>query len=96
MAPTGGEGVSSHYNDGWKRVSNLPLMEIITIQLNGALREVAAGLNVRNLLNALGIDPQRVAVELNRQIIRKADWDSTAVENGAEVEVVTFVGGGWI
>jgi len=75
-------------------VSNLPLMEIITIQLNGARREVAGGLNVRSLLAALGIDAQRVAVELNRQIIRQADWDSTAVENGAEVEVVTFVGGG--
>lgn len=75
-------------------MSNLPLMEIITIQLNGARREVAGGLNVRSLLAALGIDAQRVAVELNRQIIRQADWDSTAVENGAEVEVVTFVGGG--
>ena len=75
-------------------MSNPHLMEIITVQLNGVRREVAAGLNVRGLLLHLGIAPQRVAVELNRRIVRQADWDSTPVENGAEVEVVTFVGGG--
>jgi thiamine biosynthesis protein ThiS len=40
------------------------------------------------------VDAQRVAVELNREIVRKAQWEEVAVEAGAEVEVVMFVGGG--
>ena len=46
------------------------------------------------LLDFLAIDRGRVAVELNRSIVRKADWISTPVEEGAQVEVVWFVGGG--
>lgn len=54
-----------------------------------------AGLNVRALLVHLGLDPARVAVELNRHIVRQPAWDATEVEAGASLEIVTFVGGGW-
>ncbi len=46
------------------------------------------------LLEFLAIDASSVAVELNRSIVRKQDWSATAVEDGAEIEVVWFVGGG--
>lgn len=66
----------------------------IEIVVNGETRRAPAGLNVGNLLSWLEIEPSRVAVELNRTIVRKPDWDSTAIEDGAKLEIVQFVGGG--
>jgi len=51
-------------------------------------------LNVAGLLKFLEIDGQKVAVELNREIVRKPQWESAEVREGAQVEVVWFVGGG--
>jgi thiamine biosynthesis protein ThiS len=62
--------------------------------VNGEKREIPAGLNVRQVLLHLGVDPQRVAVELNRVIVSKAVWDATNVEADANIEIVEFVGGG--
>ena len=67
---------------------------MILIEVNGEKREIPAGLHVRGLLDFLKVDAGRVAVELNREIVRKTDWEGTAVEAGATVEVVMFVGGG--
>ncbi len=66
----------------------------IGVVLNGEPRRVPKGLDVARLLAFLAIDPARVAVELNRSIVRKQDWSTTAVGDGAELEVVWFVGGG--
>jgi thiamine biosynthesis protein ThiS len=66
----------------------------IEIAVNGEKREIPAGLNVRQMLIHLGLDPQRLAVELNRVIVGKAHWDATLVEADAKVEIVEFVGGG--
>ena len=66
----------------------------IGVVLNGEPRRVPEGLDVARLLEFLAVDPARVAVELNRSIVRKQDWSTTAVEDGAELEVVWFVGGG--
>lgn len=66
----------------------------IKIVLNGELRTIPAGLNVAGLLKCLEIDPAKVAVELNRAIVRKPEWESSEVGDGAQVEVVWFVGGG--
>ena len=52
------------------------------------------GLSVTALLEHLQVDPSRVAVELNRSLVRKRDWAETRVEANAVVEVVHFVGGG--
>jgi thiamine biosynthesis protein ThiS len=66
----------------------------IAIVLNGEPRRVPQGLNLAALLQYLEIDGARVAVELNRAIVRKPEWESAEVRDGAEVEVVWFVGGG--
>ena len=66
----------------------------IQVVLNGEPRQVPEGLNVARLLEFLAIDASRVAVELNRSIVRKQDWSATTIEDGAELEVVWFVGGG--
>jgi thiamine biosynthesis protein ThiS len=66
----------------------------IGIVLNGEPRRVPDGLQVAGLLKYLEIDGQKVAVELNREIVRKPEWESAEVLDGAQVEVVWFVGGG--
>lgn len=68
--------------------------EQIQIVVNGEARSAPAGQTVRSLLAVLGIEADRVAVELNRSIVRKQDWDDTAVANGSSLEIVQFVGGG--
>ncbi len=67
---------------------------LVEIVVNGEARAVPGGLNVAGLLAWLGVDGGRVAVELDRRIVRKAAWDGTPVEAGAQVEIVQFVGGG--
>jgi len=63
------------------------------LHLNGRERDVVAG-NVAALLLELGLDPQRVAVELNRAIILQANFLQTPLAAGDSIEIVQFVGGG--
>jgi sulfur carrier protein len=64
------------------------------ILLNGERRQLPGPRTVRALLDDLGIDARAVAVEVNRTVIRRAQHDHTLVTDGAEVEIVSFVGGG--
>lgn len=64
------------------------------IVLNGERREVAEGSTVLSLLGELGIPAQRVAVELNRVILKPDMWADTTLLPGARLEIVHFVGGG--
>ena len=66
----------------------------IEIVVNGETRRAPMGLDLGKLLGWLGIEPARVAVELNRAIVRKTDWESTTIDEGAKLEIVQFVGGG--
>ena len=66
----------------------------VGIVLNGEPKRVPEGLNIAELLTFLEIDGHKVAVELNRAIVRKPEWESADVGEGAQVEVVWFVGGG--
>lgn len=64
------------------------------VTVNGETRSVPAGLTLAGLLDWLGIDRARVAVEMNRQIVRQGQWDTVEVGGGAQLEIVQFVGGG--
>ena len=64
------------------------------ITLNGEKHFLVEPLSVVDLLRSLGVDPEKVAVELDRRIVRVADWGGVIVREGAAVEVVQFVGGG--
>lgn len=66
----------------------------VHILLNGERRTLSEPRTVRQLLDELGIDPRAVAVEVNRTIVRRQRHDVTLVTDGAEVEIVSFVGGG--
>jgi sulfur carrier protein len=68
--------------------------QTIPVTVNGEERIVPNGINVLAMLTFLEIDPARVAVELNRSIVRQAQWESTLIAEGAKLEIVQFVGGG--
>jgi len=66
----------------------------VRILLNGDARDLPAPLTVQALLAELDIDPRVVAVELNRVVVKRARYADTLIEDGSEVEIVAFVGGG--
>jgi sulfur carrier protein len=65
----------------------------VNIELNGETRSVPAG-TVKELLESLEIDSKRVAVELNMEILPKADYETRTSADGDKIEIVHFVGGG--
>ena len=64
------------------------------IYLNGEGKEIPDGLNLAQLIDDLGLPAQRVAVELNRTVVRRRDWSTTNLSENDWIEVVHFVGGG--
>lgn len=66
----------------------------IVIQVNGENREAPAGTTVVGLLEQLGLNRGRVAIEYNLQILSKEKWEATHVAAGDRLEIVQFVGGG--
>jgi thiamine biosynthesis protein ThiS len=67
---------------------------MIRILLNGEPADLPAPLTVSALLTRLEIDARVVAVELNRVVVRRDRYESAMIEDGADVEIVAFVGGG--
>ncbi len=61
--------------------------------VNGQSREVAPGTTVRSLIEQVKLTPDKVAIELNRRLLKSERYDTTLNE-GDEIEIVTFVGGG--
>ncbi len=66
----------------------------ITILVNGESRETPAGSTVLTLLDQLGLNAGRVAIEYNLRILPKTKWEETMVTGGDRFEIVQFVGGG--
>lgn len=67
---------------------------MMTIILNGDRVDVTGPLTLTALLAQLGVDPRRVAVEHNLNVVKRALYDSTEIKDGDQIEVVNFVGGG--
>jgi len=64
------------------------------LTVNGQAREVPEGTTVAQLLQQLGVVPERVVVELNLTILKRAEHPNALLKEGDEVEIVQFVGGG--
>ena len=64
------------------------------IALNGEPYEVAGPMTLTALLALLNIDPRRVAVEHNLDVVKRSHYDSTQIQEGDQIEIVNFVGGG--
>jgi thiazole synthase len=64
------------------------------IRVNGEHRRVFGGVTVAAMLNEIGIDPAKVAVERNLEIVPRSTFGDVQVEDGDDFEIVQFVGGG--
>lgn len=64
------------------------------LQINGEVRDLEACATVAALIETLGLANERVAVEVNRKIVRRAGWPEAPLAEGDVVEIVHFVGGG--
>ena len=64
------------------------------IRVNGERRRVPGGISIAAMLAELGLDPQRVAVERNLEIVPRSTLGEVRVEDGDAYEIVHFVGGG--
>jgi thiamine biosynthesis protein ThiS len=64
------------------------------ITVNGEIKTFEQPLTIAELLGHFELHPQRVAVEVNEQLVRRAEFAATRIQEGDRIEVVTFVGGG--
>lgn len=64
------------------------------VTINGESREFTETQTINELLTTLELSDQRIAVELNREIVRKKDWENIAIKDADKIEIVHFVGGG--
>jgi len=102
MRPAGLKPFEPGRNNGVGKLNSMqhrPLLRLflleqtMQIQINGELREVSRT-TVLGLLESLGIDPRRVAVELNTEILPKAEYAEKTIADDDRIEIVHFVGGG--
>jgi thiamine biosynthesis protein ThiS len=68
--------------------------ESLSIRVNGEHRRVLAGISLAEMVSSLGLDPLRVAVERNLEIVPRSSLNQVCVEDGDHYEIVHFVGGG--
>ncbi len=68
--------------------------DIIQVRINGEPKRVAAGSTIAGLVAELGLDPKRVAVERNLEIVPRSTLGDVAIADGDAFEIVHFVGGG--
>jgi len=64
------------------------------ILLNGELKDIAEAISLQQLIENLELKQERVAVELNRFVVKRKDWSTVVLQDGDQLEVVHFVGGG--
>ena len=65
------------------------------IHINGEGKECDEGISLSDLIELLELPPQRIAAELNRKVVRRADWNTTILKDEDRLEIVHFVGGGY-
>lgn len=66
-------------------------MQII---INGETKKIEQELNLRQLLEKLELPTERIAIELNKEVVRKKDWETMKISDSDKIEIIHFVGGG--
>jgi thiamine biosynthesis protein ThiS len=66
----------------------------LRIQVNGETREVEDNVSLPKLVAELELKPEQIAIELNHNVVRRAQWGNTLLQPDDKVEIVHFVGGG--
>jgi thiamine biosynthesis protein ThiS len=69
-------------------------LQTIQIKVNGEDYQLAAAARVTDLISKLALTPERLAIELNLNILPRAKWNETILQAGDKLEIVHFVGGG--
>lgn len=65
------------------------------IEVNGERREVPDQLSLAELIEHLKLAPERLAIELNRVVVRRLEWAQVQLKEGDRIEIIHFVGGGF-
>jgi thiamine biosynthesis protein ThiS len=66
----------------------------LRVYVNGESRELPGPISLAELITQLDLPAARIAVELNRAVVRRNDWSATMLQDDDRIEVVHFVGGG--
>jgi thiamine biosynthesis protein ThiS len=69
-------------------------MTKIKIFLNGELREIEENSNISQLLSDLALDPKKIAIEKDLEIINPQDFEKILLNENTKIEIVHFIGGG--
>jgi thiamine biosynthesis protein ThiS len=67
---------------------------LIRVYINGESRELSGTPSLAELITQLDLPAARIAVELNREVVRRSDWSGTMLREDDRIEIVHFVGGG--
>jgi thiamine biosynthesis protein ThiS len=62
--------------------------------VNGDEKDFGSDITLSDLIKQLDLPAPRIAIELNREVVRRSDWDSTMLKDEDRIEIVHFVGGG--
>lgn len=68
--------------------------ELMKVFVNGDEKEFGAGISLSELIDQLDLPAPRIAIELNREVVRRSEWGSTMLKDEDRIEIVHFVGGG--
>jgi len=66
----------------------------LQVFVNGESKELSGMPSLAELITQLDLPVARIAVELNRVVVRRSDWSNTSLHDGDQIEIVHFVGGG--
>jgi thiamine biosynthesis protein ThiS len=66
----------------------------VRVYVNGEAKELSGSTSLADLINQLDLPATRIAVELNRVVVRRSDWSATVIQDEDRREIVRFVGGG--
>lgn len=75
-------------------MTTAPAQNQFSIHLNGEPRRIGGGMSVADLVREIGLDPKKVAVERNLEIVPRSMLADTLLADGDQLEIVHFVGGG--
>ena len=70
------------------------LENVMKIFVNGEIRELNQEMNLQEFLKHLSMPSERIAVELNKEVVRKKDWGNIKINDADKIEIIHFVGGG--
>ena len=66
------------------------------VYVNGESREIQGTPSLAELIAELDLPAARIAVEVNREVVRRGEWVNTMLRDGDKIEIVHFVGGGFV